>query len=158
MYFLRLILIAIRLCIAASSSPQSSSKSAPYGCAATASGGFVLLPHSSRPEKAKIGGVCYKRGKRKSYMAERICNTISPQKESARGGEKRQPIPSGLAGTAPLPAALFVVRRGGVLSLLREGIGRLRGRFVRESVCAWSAPARRRSLKLSRGGPFRGFG
>ena len=159
MNILRLILIAIRRCIAASSSPQSFPKSAPYGCVATASGGFVLLPHSSLPEKAKFG-----EGKsiiRKNRKHGKVRNRKA-QKESASGGEGRQPIPSGSAGTAPLPAALFVVRRGRVaLSLLCEGIGRLRGlrgRFVCESVCAWSAPARRRSLKLSRGGHFRGFG
>ena len=37
-------------------------------------------------------------------------NTQTYSEKRARGGEKRQPIPSGLAGTAPLPAALFVVQ------------------------------------------------
>ena len=78
----------------------------------------------------------------------------------ARGGEKRQPIPSGSAGTAPLPAALFVPQTSFMFSLLLcdKKIEQLSGRFARGSVRAWSAPARRRSLKLSRGGPFRGFG
>ena len=38
----------------------------------------------------------------------KIMQTYSEKR--ARGGEKRQPIPSGSAGTAPLPAALFVVQ------------------------------------------------
>jgi len=43
--------------------------------------------------------------------------------ENAHGGEKRQPIPSGSAGTAPLPAALFVVQTCFLCSsFLRNGI------------------------------------
>ena len=95
--------------------PQSFPKSAPYGCVATASGGFVLLPHSSLPEKAKFG-----EGKsiiRKNRKHGKVRNRKA-QKESVSGGEKRQPIPSGLAGTAPLPAVLFVPQTSFMFSLL----------------------------------------
>ena len=44
------------------------------------------------------------------YRIKMTKNTQTYSEKRARGGEKRQPIPSGLAGTAPLPAALFVVQ------------------------------------------------
>ena len=46
----------------------------------------------------------------------KITQTYSEKR--ARGGEKRQPIPSGSAGTAPLPAALFVPQTSFMFSLL----------------------------------------
>ena len=82
------------------------------------------LCYHSRPKKQNSEGKSIIRKNRKHGKVR----NRKAQKESVSGGEKRQPIPSGLAGTAPLPAALFVVRRGRVaLSLLCEGIGRLRG-------------------------------
>ena len=82
------------------------------------------LCYHSRPKKQNSEGKSIIRKNRKHGKVR----NRKAQKESASGGEERQPIPSGSAGTAPLPAALFVVRRGEVvLSLLREGIGRLRG-------------------------------
>ena len=45
-------------------------------------------------------------------------NTQTYSEKRARGGEKRQPIPSGSAGTAPLPAALFVVQTSFLLSVI----------------------------------------
>ena len=64
-------------------------------------------------------------------------NTQTYSEKRARGGEKRQPIPSGSAGTAPLPAALFVVWTGFLLLvLLRDK--KLSGQAVdlSKKVCA----------------------
>ena len=130
--------------------PQSFPKSAPYGCVATASGGFVLLPHSSLPEKAKSGG-------------EEHNSKNGKESESAEGKRKRRgkaaADPERISGDGSAPRRAF--RRANVfpaIVILHSESKRLSGRFARGSVCAWSAPARGRSLKLSRGGPFRGFG
>ena len=63
------------------------------------------------------------------------------------------------SGDGSAPRRAF--RRANVfpaIVILHSESKRFSGRYVRESVCAWSAPARGCSLKLSRGGPFRGFG
>ena len=58
-------------------------------------------------------------------------------RKRAHGGEKRQPIPSGLAGTAPLPAALFVVQTSFLLSVvLRDKKSRGQAVGLSEKVCA----------------------
>ena len=66
------------------------------------------LCYHSRPKKQNSEGKSIIRKNRKHGKVR----NRKTQKESARGGEKRQPIPSGLAGTAPLPAALFVPQTG----------------------------------------------
>ena len=72
------------------------------------------LCYHSRPKKQNSEGKSIIRKNRKHGKVRKR----KAQKESARGGEKRQPIPSGLAGTAPLPAALFVPQTSFMFSLL----------------------------------------
>ena len=64
-------------------------------------------------------------------------NTQTYIEKRARGGEKRQPISSGSAGAAPLPAALFVVQTSFLLSVvLRDKKSRGQAVGLSEKVCA----------------------